>query len=118
MEKQKIILITVIALLLISNIFFIIKYSNSQEELERTQIALEEQSSSQEVLSFTKLFINKILKAEEDIDYDTQVELKIAIDNLDDEEISKQWKEFVESETSFDAQNKVKDLLENLINKI
>jgi len=73
---------------------------------------------SGKVLSFAKLFIEKVLKAEGEIDFETRLELENAVRNIEDNDILFQWQRFVESETEEDAQVEVKNLLELLIDKI
>ncbi len=70
------------------------------------------------VLNFIKFFIEKVLKAENEVDFETRLKLKNAVRNLSDEEILNQWNKFVESKTENEAQEEAKNLLEMLINKI
>ena len=117
MNKQKITLIIVL-ILLAGNVFFGVKYFIVQKELGQTQATLETQKTNEKVLEFTELFIEKVLKAETEIDFETRLKLESAVRNLDDEEILVQWQKFVESGTESEAQNEVKNLLEMLIDKI
>ena len=118
MTNQKTILIIIILLLIASNALFGFKYLNTQKELGQTQALLETQKTNEKVLNFTKLFIGQVLKAENEVDFETRLKLENAVRNLDDEEIVNQWDKFVESESEDEAQEEVKNLLEMLINKI
>ena len=118
MTKQKITLIIIIFLLLAGNVFFGVRYFSVQKELREVQIILEIQKTNEKVLNFTNLFIEKVLKAESEIDFDTRLELENAVRNLNDEEVLSQWQKFVESKIETEAQTEVKNLLEMLINKI
>ncbi|MCK4520627.1 hypothetical protein KAT95_02040 [Candidatus Parcubacteria bacterium] len=69
-------------------------------------------------MNFIKFFIEKVLKAENEVDFETRLKLKNAVRNLSDEEILNQWNKFVESKTENEAQEEAKNLLEMLINKI
>lgn len=111
-------LVIIITVLLISNVFLGVKYFSVQKELGQTQTLLETQKTQEKVLGFTKLFIGEVLKAENEIDFETRLKLENAVRNLDDEEILVQWNKFVESEREDEAQQEVKNLLEMLINKI
>ena len=111
-------LIIIILLLLALNVVFVMKYSNFQKELKIARQALESQESNDEVLDFTKLFINKVLKAEGEIDFETRLQLENSVRILDDTEILAQWQEFIGSETEVKAQQEVKNLLELLVSKI
>ena len=116
--NKKTILIIIILLLVASNVCFGFKYLNTQKELNQTQAALETQKIQGQVLDFTELFIEKVLKAENEVDFETRLKLENAVRNLGDEEILNQWNKFVESKTENEAQEEVKNLLEMLVNKI
>lgn len=107
-----------VLILVAGNIFFIIRHNNLKNELHQTQTAIETQELNEKVLEFTKLFIDKVLKAETEVDFETRLKLENAVRNLGDEEILNQWQKFVESRTEAEAQNEVKNLLEMLVNKI
>lgn len=118
MIKQKTILTIIILLLLASNIFFGYKYFAWQKELETTKATLKTQQINEKTLEFTKLFIEKVLKAEKEVDFETRLKLENAVRNLGDEEILNQWQKFSESKAEADAQENVKELLEMLVSKI
>lgn len=117
MARLKIILIIVILLLIASNVYFDFKYLNTQKELQRAQLALATQKTNGKVLEFTQLFIEKVLKAEAEVDFNTRLKLENAVRNLNDEEILIQWQKFIDSKTELEAQTEVKNLLGILVNK-
>lgn len=117
MNKPKIIL-TLILVLLAGNAFFGVEYFSVAKELRQTQTIRETQETNDKVLEFTKLFIEEVLKAEAEVDFETRLKLENAVRNLEDEEILAQWSKFVESKTEDGAQIEVKNLLEMLVNKI
>lgn len=104
--------------LLAGNVYFGMQYSAIQKELRQTQIALETQKTNEKILAFTKLFIEKVLKAETEVDFETRLKLENAVRNLNNEEILAQWNNFVNSKTETEAQKEVKNLLEMLAGKI
>lgn len=112
------ILIILAVILLAGNVFSGIKYSTVQKALYEAQALLETQKTNEKILDFTKLFIEKVLKAETEVDFEMRLKLENAARNLEDEEILAQWSKFVESKTEADAQEEVKKLLEILVNKI
>ena len=118
MNNQKIILIVILIILLTGNIFFGFKYFVVQKELRRNQEVAKTQNINDKILDFTKLFVEKVLKAETEIDFETRLKLENAVRNLNDEEVLVQWQKFIESRTEEEAQENVKDLLEILVNKI
>jgi len=113
-----IIWIVVVLLLLAGNIFFIVEYNSLKSELSKSKIALENQTINNKVLDFTKLFIEKVLKADDEVDFETRLKLENAVRNLNDEEVLSQWQKFIDSKTEIQAQEEVKNLLELLVNKI
>jgi len=117
MRNRKIIII-IILLLIIGNIYFGFRYLNTQKELRRTQTTLETQKINEKVLDFAKLFIEKVLKAETEVNFETRLKLENMVRNLGDEEILAQWQKFTESKTEAQAQAGVKNLLETLVEKI
>jgi len=113
-----IIWIVVVLLLLAGNIFFAIEYSSLKGKMNENKIALESQTINDKVSDFTKLFIEKVLKADDEVDFETRLKLENAVRNLDDREILSQWQKFIDSKTEVQAQEEVKNLLELLVNKI
>lgn len=117
MDKSKIVYI-IILVLLASNLFFILRHSTIKKELQEIKRPIEIQEINEKVLNFTKFFIEKVLRAEGEVDFETRLKLETAVRELEDEEILNQWQKFVDSETEIQAQREVKDLLELLVNKI
>lgn len=116
--NQKTILTITILVLLAGVIFFGFKYSVVKKEIQQNRTALETQKTNKEVLEFAKLFIEKVLKAEAEVDFETRLKLESAVRDLGDEEILTQWQKFTESETEPEAQKEVRNLLEMLLSKI
>jgi len=115
---DKIIIIAIILILLAGNIYFGSRYFSVQKELKETKAAMEVPKINEKILSFTDLFIVKVLKAESEVDFETRLKLETAVRDLNDEEIFNQWQKFTESKTEADAQTEVKNLLEMLVSKI
>ncbi len=118
MSDKKIILITIIILLVASNVLFGYKYFITRKQFQQSQASLETQKLNERVLDFAKLFIEKVLKAKTEVDFETRLKLENAVRDLNDEEILTQWQKFVDSKTESEAQDQVKNLMEMLVNKI
>ncbi len=110
--------IVLVLILVAGNIFFSIKYSGEKQGLQLAQTEIAGQKTNGQILEFTKLFIDKVLKAETEVDFETRLRLENAVRNLGDEEILNHWQSFIESQTEIQAQEEVKILLESLVNKI
>jgi len=118
MTKVKIILIVIVLLLAASSLFLGYSYFSVQKQLQQVQMRVENQQFNNKVLNFAKIFIGKVLKAKTEVDFETRLQLENAVRDLSDQEILTQWQAFVDSQTEAEAQDKVKDLLEMLVNKI
>jgi len=117
-DLKKIVFITIILVLIATNIIFLIKYFSLGKELKETKEFVKSQQINEKLLGFAKLFIEKVLKAETEVSFEDRLKLENAVRNLGDEEILTQWQKFTESKTEVQAQEEVKNLLEMLVDKI
>jgi len=117
MNKQKLFAAVIILLLLSSNAFFVYSLLKAQEELSENKAAMEDSRSKEPILEFTFLFIEKVLKAEGEVDFDTRLDLENKVRNLEDAEIFGQWNRFVNADNEIEAQAEVKNLLGMLLEK-
>lgn len=116
MNNQKTILNRVIIIILLAgNIFLGFKYFTQKKEVE---VVSQNQVFNDKALSFTKLFVEKVLKAEGEVNFETRLQLENAVRDLGNQKILDQWQKFTESKTEVDAQLEVKNLLQMLINNI
>ena len=117
--KKITLILAVLALILIIIVSFLgYKYSTLQKELELLESDLKVRQVNEKVLDFTKFFIEKVLQAELEVDFETRLLLENKVRNLDDPEVLAKWNIFVESKTEEDAQKNVKNFLESLVNKL
>ena len=117
-KLDKIIIIAIILILLAGNIYFGSRYFSALKELKELKAAMETYKINEKILTFSSLFITKVLKTENEVDFETRLRLETTVRDLNDEEILTQWKKFTESETEDEAQTEVKNLLEMLVSKI
>ena len=110
--------ISVIVVLAILTILFGVMYFNTQKELIKTKTYLQTENINAKTLAFTKLFITKVLKANQEIDFDTRLGLENSVRDLGNNQILVQWQKFTDSKTEAQAQIEVKNLLEVLVNNI
>jgi len=110
---------TLIVVLAISLILMVWKYFSLQQELKHVQETfLSTERINDKTLAFTKLFIQKVLKANGEIDFETRLQLENAVRDLNDPGILAAWQQFVQSSNETEAQEAVKNLLDLLVNKI
>ncbi|MEK7542376.1 MAG: hypothetical protein AAB524_01610 [Patescibacteria group bacterium] len=112
------VLLVILVLLLASNVFFAMQYIATQHELQEVQAALETQNINEKTLAFTQLFIEKVLKSETEVDFETRLQLENNVRGMGDQEILTQWQKFTESKNEQEAQKEVKNLLGVLMAKI
>lgn len=118
MTISKIVLTFIVLLLLAGNVFLGFQYFSAKNKLDQTEKALSVPKFNEKILSFFKLFIEKVLKADKEIDFESRLALENAVRNLNDKEILSQWQKFIESREEIEAQREVKNLLELLAEKI
>ena len=105
----------IIIILLAGNIFLGLQYFTLKKWVETTS---QNQVFNDKVLSFTKLFVEKVLKTETEVDFETRLQLENSVRDLGNHEILAQWQKFTESKTEDDAQAEVKNLLQMLVDNI
>jgi len=118
METKKRVIEFVIVALIVSNAFFAYNYFNSYKELRNIKSLETKVELNTKVIDFTSMFIEKVLQAEKEVDFETRLSLENAVRDLKDEEIMNEWTTFIGSKTEQEAQNSVKKLLGILISKI
>lgn len=118
MISKKAILLIVFIVLLFGNLFFGFNYFYIQKELQAFQENTAKQVTNIKVVNFMKTFIEKVLKAKEDVSIQDRRRMEGYIENLEDESVLAQWRKFINSKTEKEAQEGVTNLLESLVNKI
>jgi hypothetical protein len=115
MEKNliiKIVFLTVLSFSFITNIaltFLLVKTINNLNSVLRAE------QVNYNILSFANMFVEKVLLAEGEVDFDTRLELETTVRSLNNKEIFSQWQKFTKSLTKIDAGNEAKILLDLLI---
>ncbi len=116
MEQKKIFKIVLISILCVSlaaNAALLFLGVKMYKELSSARDSKQQNSK---MLSFANIFIEKILLAESDIDFDTRLELETRVRSLNDSEILSQWQKFTKSD-SLNASREAKYLLNLLVKK-
>jgi hypothetical protein len=117
-NKNRLVLIIVIGILIIGNAFFIPNFFFTFKELQEIKSTQTKTELNTKVVNFASMFIKKVLQAEKEVDFETRLSLENAVRDLKDEEIMSEWQNFIGSKTEQEAQNSVKKLLGILISKI
>jgi len=87
-------------------------------ELYRASNNYNAQQKDMKVLVFTNMFVENVLMAKQDIDFDTRLTLENAVRDLNDSLIFDQWQRFTKATTKEDASNEAKNLLNLLIKRV
>jgi hypothetical protein len=114
---KKILLIALIVVLAASNIFIAWKALAYREELKTEREAAKVKEANKQVAEFNQLFVEKVLNATGEIDFDTRLQLENAARAVGDKDILAQWQKFTDSKTEAEAQTEVKNLLSLLAKK-
>lgn len=102
---------TIIIFLVILNIISWSAYSSRGRELEKSQNVVSSIEHSQNIMTFQKLFVDKVLKSDGMVDYDTRRELEQAVGKTNDDAVIAAWNAFILAKTEAEGQAKVQELL-------
>lgn len=117
-RKSSILLFSLVLILLFSTCLFAFLYLAERESLALAQKDLARRDFNKQTLDFAGLFINEVLRAKGEVDFEKRLMLENAVRGLNDAEIKTQWTKFVNSQSESDAQAEVKNLLALLFEKI
>lgn len=118
MEKKRLVLILIIGGLAVGCVFFGFKATRLGDELAEAKNEISSFNKNEKVLAFAGLFIEEVLKADKEVDFETRLRLENAVRDIKDEELLIAWNNFVKSQNENEAQAEVKNLLELLFKKI
>jgi len=118
MLKKQTIILSLIIVLVAGIVFFGLGWYLSYKGGQVNAALLQTYQNNGKVLNFTKLFIQKVLKAENEVSFGDRLELENAVRSINNKEILAQWKKFTECETEDQAQEEVKNLMDLLISKV
>lgn len=76
------------------------------------------QKTNEKVVTFTKLFVQKVLQGDSEISFDDRLELENSVRDLNDQKIFSQWQSFTKSKTNEQAQIQAGNLFILLLDKI
>lgn len=117
MPKEKFlvaVIILVSALLIGVTALFIL----DRIELNATKQNFKAQQVNEKALTFTKLFVEKVLQGDEEVNFEDRLKLENAVRDLNDEEVFLQWQKIVKSQSAAETQQEVGTLLNLLLTKI
>ena len=88
-KARRVSLSRVILLLVLigGNMFFGVQYFKARNESSVMNVAADNQVLNKKMLAFANLFIEKVLKAKGEIDFETRLQLENAVRDLKDQDI-------------------------------
>ena len=116
-NKKQMTIIIVFAVLIVSNLYFGLRYVSAKGELANARTIIAAKQGNNQTLDFLKMFVKDVIKSDKEVDFDTRLKLENAVRELNDKDILARWQAFVDSKDEIEAQENVKDLLELLIVK-
>jgi hypothetical protein len=105
-------------LLIVVSVFLGAKYLQIKTELEVASSVIEGNKFRANVAEFGQLFVEKVLKSNQEVDFETRLKLENQVRNLKDDTIFRQWNQFISSKDEAEAQASVKDLLSSIMSKV
>lgn len=117
MQKTKILIILVI-ILVISNIFFAWMYLSSKVTTRNLETKVETQTINSGVLSFSKLFMDKVLSGSKEVSFEDRLLLENSVRDLNDKEIFDSWQTFTKAKDQTETQQNFYSLFQLLLKKI
>ncbi|MFA7171383.1 MAG: hypothetical protein WC180_05290 [Candidatus Paceibacterota bacterium] len=118
MTKQKLVAIVIVLLLICSNIFFAFKLNEEKRVSEQLRADLLAADAELPIIEFNQLFVDKVLRAEGEVSFETRLELENKVRDLNDAEMLEQWNRFVNASDEAEAQSEVKELLSLLAQRM
>ena len=119
MNRKTLVLIIIILVALLGAGFLIYKYFSLEKEQEQETFATERPMTfNEQIMDFTRFFIDNVLKEEQEIDFETRLLLEQKVKELSDPEISRQWNALLQSQTEEQAQQNTAEFLRLLVDKM
>ena len=114
-KRLKILLVVLFVSLVISNVFFIYNYIVNLRTLEQIT---QKQEVNSKVLSFTQLFVEKVLRGGTVVSFDDRLQLENSIRALNDKDIFASWEKFTSAKSQTEVQQDFYVLFSLLLKKI
>lgn len=115
MNRLKVLIIILFVSLTVSNIFFAVKYFILIKEIDTIE---QKQQINSDVLSFTKLFVDKVLRGDKEISFEDRLQLENSIRALKDKQAFDFWDKFTKAKDQTEIQSNFYELFSLLLGKI
>ena len=98
MSKKHLISTVVFLALILGNLFFAANYFLILRQLKSSQKELQVQQTNRKIVNFLNLFIQKVLKTDEEVPFEDRLKLENTIRDIGDEELLSKWEKFTGTE--------------------
>ena len=103
--------VLIILMLLAVSVYLYLNCESQKEELARANADLRQAELNQRMVDFGQLFVEKVLKADQEVSFEVRLELENQVRRLGNKEVLDSWNRFVASQNEDEARNEVKNLL-------
>jgi len=117
-RNARLAVLVVIGFLLIIAVRYFIQARQLSIDLAAANAKVSTYQTNAQVLSFARLFIDKVLNSNGPVDFDTRLQLENSVRDIKDPELFNQWNAFVNSKSESEAQTAAKQLLSMIARKI
>ena len=118
MGRKTLLTVVLICVLIAAFAVLAVQNINLQTQLRIENANLAQNVQNHQILNFAQAFIDKVLNAKGEVSFDDRLQLETMVRGLNDSSILAAWNTFVNSQTSVEAQQAVKDLLSLLVHKL
>jgi len=116
MEKEKFLIIIIILMAVILAGVTALYFFDKAELNNAKQVKI--QQVNEKAMYLAKLFVEKVLRGESEVNFEDRLKLENAVRDLNDKEVFEQWQKIVNSKSAEETQQEVGTFLDLLMNKI
>ena len=91
------------------------RYRTLTAELAAARAVADTTTLNRKILAFTKLFVDTVLNASQEVSFEDRLRLETAVRDLGNDDVLAAWQRFVGSASETDAQREVRNLLTVLL---
>jgi len=117
LDRKKTIVSLLLVLLFAGVVVLAVTCGSARREMRVANALLEREKMNSKILDFMRGFIEKVLQADKEVDFETRLALENQVRELNNQKILDQWNKFTKSQTETEAQKEVKKLLLLLISE-
>lgn len=114
MDTTKSVVIILIVLLVLSSLFFAGGWFLTKRQLD---LEIAKEQTRENILSFTSLFISKVVSASGDVSFEDRLKLENAVRTINDQQIFNEWEKLTSAKDQTQARQELNIFLQLLVDK-